>query len=181
MKSAKEVLDSLDRICQVNEQLWYVRERILKNGESIDVEALAESTKKSLGEKGDEFNASSSSSSSTAAAAAVMAAALSSSKQKEEDSDDENKTEKIQTRTKTTKTIPTSPPWINTVTGTSVETAKVPMPSLCGCGLTLTLISTGRFASSIDRGENRGRKRHKPLSARVGRNTRGLMSQKGRA
>ena len=83
VKSAKEVLDSLDRICQVNEQLWYVRERILKNGESIDVEALAESTKKSLGEKGDEFNASSSSSSSTAA--------LSSSKQKEEDSDDENK------------------------------------------------------------------------------------------
>jgi len=90
VKSAKEVLDSLDRICQVNEQLWYVRERILKNGESIDVEALAESTKKSLGEKGDEFNASSSSSSSTAAAAAA-AAALSSSKQKEEDSDDENK------------------------------------------------------------------------------------------
>ena len=62
VKSAKEVLDSLDRICQVNEQLWYVRERILKNGESIDVEALAESTKKSLGEKGDEFDASSSSS-----------------------------------------------------------------------------------------------------------------------
>ena len=93
MKSAKEVLDSLDRICQVNEQLWYVRERILKNGESIDVEALAESTKKSLGEKGDEFNASSSSSSSTAAAAATAtaAAALSSSKQKEEDSGDENK------------------------------------------------------------------------------------------
>ena len=89
VKSAKEVLDSLDRICQVNEQLWYVRERILKNGESIDVEALAESTKKSLGEKGDEFDASSSSSSSSTAAAA--AAALSSSKQNEEDSDDENK------------------------------------------------------------------------------------------
>ncbi len=35
VKSAKEVLDSLDRICQVNEQLWYVRERILKNGERL--------------------------------------------------------------------------------------------------------------------------------------------------
>ena len=63
VKSAKEVLDALDRISKVNEQLWYVRERILKNGEGIDVDALAESTKKSLGDKGDGVGAPSSSSS----------------------------------------------------------------------------------------------------------------------
>ena len=61
VKSAKEVLDALDRISKVNEQLWYVRERILKNGEGIDVDALAESTKKSLGDKGDGVGAPSSS------------------------------------------------------------------------------------------------------------------------
>ena len=76
VKSAKEVLDALDRISKVNEQLWYVRERILKNGESIDVEALAESTKKSLGEKGDDSDAPSSSS--------VSSSLSSSSKQKED-------------------------------------------------------------------------------------------------
>jgi hypothetical protein len=86
VKSAKEVLDALDRISKVNEQLWYVRERILKNGESIDVEALAESTKKSLGENGDDSDAPSSSSASSSLS--------SSSKQKEDgDEEDDNKTE----------------------------------------------------------------------------------------
>ena len=86
VKSAKEVLDALDRISKVNEQLWYVRERILKNGEGIDVDALAESTKKSLGDKGDGVGAPGSSSSSMSSPSSS-----SSSKQKEDGDDDEAK------------------------------------------------------------------------------------------
>ena len=85
VKSAKEVLNALDRISKVNEQLWYVRERILKNGEGIDVDALAESTKKSLGDKGDGVGAPSSSSSMSSPSSS------SSSKQKEDGDDDEDK------------------------------------------------------------------------------------------
>ena len=86
VKSAKEVLDALDRISKVNEQLWYVRERILKNGEGIDVDALAESTKKSLGDKGGGVGAPSSSSSMSS-----PSSSSSSSKQKEDGDDDEDK------------------------------------------------------------------------------------------
>ena len=181
MKSAKEVLDALDRISKVNEQLWYVRERILKNGEGIDVDALAESTKKSLGDKGDGVGAPGSSSSS-------MSSPSSSSSSKQKKTGTTTRLREPTKKTpivamKTTTTIPTSPPWISTGHQNKLgKTVKVPMPSLCGYDLILTLISTGRLVSSIDRWSKSPRKRkaYKPLSARVGQNTRGSMWLKER-